>query len=146
MQNRVQYRQLLSELPSGQPPTLILIEGFEGALEPLSEQWTSEWKKPIQLITGWPTELKPDQVYLADFSANWSSIQLSEQKKLTSILVYGTFSRTALLKALTWRNAHILLEDSEATANQPLTSASTTDRVPSTSFAYLSSEFLGKKS
>ena len=142
IQNRAQIKKLILELTSNQPPILILIEGFNGVLASLAEQIEIEWKKSIHLINEWPTQTLPNHLYLGDFSTYWSSIQLSEQKKFTSILIFGSVTKDAVQKAFSFRNAQILLED---THSDPVATGAS-DVVPSSSFAYMSSEFLGKAS
>jgi chemotaxis protein methyltransferase CheR len=147
LQDRKRLQELLKNSTGPQPATIVLMEGSESALPSLAAQWLKDTGKKVELIQAWPMALTPGQVYLGDFGKYWDAICASHREKRTSILIYGVLSEQSTLKISQWpkKSAQVLIEDStESTKNRAL-SATATDQVPATSFAYMSSEFLGLK-
>ncbi|MCK6595178.1 MAG: hypothetical protein L6Q33_08265, partial [Bacteriovoracaceae bacterium] len=66
--------------------------------------------------------------------------------KPCSMIVYGMMSKHMANDLLKWNNAHLLLEDlgKKEMAKHPLADVAA-DIVPPTSFAYMSTHFLGSK-
>jgi chemotaxis protein methyltransferase CheR len=127
---------------------VILMEGSESALPALAAQLRKDCGKNVELLAAADAALacKAGRIYLGDLGKLWDGLLSTYRKNRASLLVYGVLSKASTRKLAAWpkASAQILIEDlKEAQKNQTL-SQNANDQVPATSFAYMSSEFLGQ--
>jgi chemotaxis protein methyltransferase CheR len=126
------------ELTGPQPPTYLLVEGMENALDGLTKELQSavhgriEWKESIS------SKDKSDQVIVMDFKRGFDSLPKLYEGVPTSILIFGEVSKHSSQKLLTWSKAQFLLEDLGGKIGAQILTQVAADIVPITSFAYLS--------
>ena len=130
------------ELHGKQPPTLMLFEGQDNLLEAIKEDLSDKIRYPVEIVDTVDCKLEPGKVYLADFKKIFEDALNNNKTLKTSILVFGHCSKHSGEQLLEWDNAQLLLED---VGVESLLNEVATDFVPSTSFAYMSSEFLSRK-
>lgn len=148
LQDRQKLQAVLRGFLGPQPPTVVLMEGSETALPSLVTRLQKEIGKPVELFQpGGPTALKPGQVYVGDFGKVWDTVFSTYSKYRSSVLVYGLLSNASTSKLAAWPkgSGQILIEDIQGVANNAALLRLASDQVPATSFAYMSSEFLGLK-
>ena len=129
-----------------QPPTIVFLEGYGEVLEALVNEHRYKFKQRIHHLKEGTKKLDTDSIYFCDSRKMMKALQFDHSKKATSILCYGIISVWASQELSFWRMSHIVLEDYGHGENirHPLYGKAS-DIVPSTSFYYLSHQFLGKK-
>jgi chemotaxis protein methyltransferase CheR len=137
---------------SGEPPTLILIEGSPQAMASFNGEISKLTSRSTLLLDKLPDggTLKADQIYCADFKTVFADLHTAHAKTPTSLLVLGEVSQHAAREIQAWRagqkgnRAQLVLEDLGGNQGCKALMASASDVVPATSFIYLSCEFLCK--
>ncbi len=129
--------QTLKELQSPQPPTMVLFVGHDMALPHLTGKLQSLLHKAVHAWDGTHTP-KANEVYTAFFDAAFAGLKEKCKDRQTALLILGDKSTTTLDQIARWTGAYTLVED---TANASFHGS---DRVPLTSFAYMSTVHLSK--
>lgn len=144
MSDKKRINEFIKELGSNQPPTLVIVE----AKNLDAKHIQNDFNFAHVYISEKPKEaLKANKIYIAS-SENFNTIIDSKTKNIpTSILIFGETSRQNIDFFKNWDSAQILAEDlgPKRNSQNPLLSMNS-DIVPTTSFAYMSCEFLGRKS
>lgn len=130
-------QQTLKELQGPQPATMILFVGHDMALPHLTGKIQSLLHRNIQTWDG-ITAPKANEIYTSFFDTSFGSLKDKCQDRQTAMLVLGDKPKKVLDQLTRWSNAYTLAED---IAN---TSFLANDRVPLTSFAYMSTVHLSK--
>lgn len=145
LSDRERVLSTLKEFESkGQPPTYLVVEGSEGALEEFAKKLSFQSGKNISYIDKFEAQQnKSDQYFICDYKKIFGELKQKLPAPQTSIMVYGDPSKDAVQKILLWKDGQILVEDRGQGTKSPF-SLRATDIVPATSFAYMSTEFLGK--
>jgi len=140
-------KRFFNEMTSSEPGTIIFFEGQKDILENLIKTKMSDFKNKVQMYSDNVGEIKPGEIYLADFTSQFPNIILRYGSKKTSILVFGMTSKKVSDCILKWRNAQVLIEDCGAENNEKSSlKLKSQDCVPTTSFHYMSSVYLGGES
>ena len=134
--------KFFGELHDKQPPTVMFFEGQDNILQALSEDMKSKLKYKLEVIDVMPASFSPDTIYLADFKKLYDSVCIKNKSKPTSWVIFGKTSKHASEKILEWDNGHLLVEDLNYKCELTEVAA---DVVPTTSFAYMSCDWLSKK-
>ncbi len=134
--------KFFGELEGDQPPTIMFFEGQDNILMALKDEWSKKIKFDVEVIDDASGEFKKNVVYITDFKKTYDDLCSAHKSKPSSFLVFGKTSKHAGEKILEWDNAHLLVEDINYVCEL---SEIATDVVPTTSFAYMSCEFLSKK-
>jgi len=142
LSDKDKIQTIIKEVGANQPPTFILLDGAKDTLQGFAQGFNFKNKT----IGSWPSQvLNPDDIFVAD-AKQFSSYFSSKVKEIpASVLVMGSISPNLKSVLEKWKKAQILLEDLGLEGNlqspfKPLAS----DIVPTTSFAYMSTEFLSK--
>jgi chemotaxis protein methyltransferase CheR len=130
-----------NELEGSQPPTIMFFEGQGELIEAYGEDLKTEIKHQIHYLDDASIEMQPGHIYLADFKEHYDLILKRFETRKTSIIIFGKCSQHASNKVLEWGNAQLLVEDLGVECE--MTDVAT-DVVPTTSFAYMSTEYLSK--
>lgn len=133
---------VINELGRNQPQTFIFLD----AKNIQESQLAKDFPFNCKIISAWPERGSIDSFYLAEANAMLDKISIQTKSTPVSILVFGEVSQKLELLLKDWKTCQILLEDLGSKRNQKhgfkhLAS----DTVPTTSFAYMSCEFLGRK-
>lgn len=138
-------KKMMAEFVQPQPPTLILFEGHGEIVEAYSKEMAKEFTKKVSYVDS-AIEFKENEIYFGDFKKVYPQLLDKNAKKPCSMIVYGMMSKHMANDLLKWNNAHLLLEDlgKKEMAKHPLADVAA-DIVPPTSFAYMSTHFLGSK-
>lgn len=129
--------------PRNQPPTYLLVEGSEGALEEIAKKISFQSGKKIEYKEAYESNKKVDQYFLCDFKKFYAPLKNDFPGSQLSIMVYGDPSKDSIQKLSSWSGAQLLVEDRGQGVKTPF-AVRATDIVPATSFAYMSTEYLGK--
>lgn len=135
-----------NEMPSPQPPTVVVMEGATGIFPAIKQVIETASPKKVELLDGSPQNIKPEMFYLADFKASFDALKRDHASRPCSIIVLGDISRDVSIKIRSWTNAHLIMEDidREMSANHKEVLKTAKYFVPFTSIAYHSNEFLSK--
>lgn len=130
-------QQTLKELQGQQPATMVLFVGHDMALPHLTGKIQSLLHRTIQT---WDevTTPKANEIYTSFFDTSFVRLKDKCQDRQTALLVLGDKPQKVLDQLVCWSNAYTLAED--GTNSTFLAS----DRVPLTSFAYMSTVHLSK--
>ncbi|NUM87842.1 MAG: response regulator [Bdellovibrionales bacterium] len=147
--DRARVGSFLKDLgATGQPPCVLLVEGGADGAHLVAKQGSVEWGRGIVDVdsaarSGTLPDLKAGGTYVASLGAV-EALRGALSGRAVSALVFGVASKQAAeaVVALSAAGAsfHLLVEGVE---DSPLNDAAD-DVVPATSFAYMSSEALGK--
>lgn len=132
------------EVKNPQPPTLILVEGMGNALPSFAQKLENIITRRVTVAGASLAPLAAGDIQIADASKHLSEAKKLGDGKVVSILVYGDVSKNFGDKILTWSGAQLLVEDRGQGVNGHVLGEAATDIVPYTSFAYMSSQYLGK--
>ncbi|OUR96459.1 hypothetical protein A9Q84_08905 [Halobacteriovorax marinus] len=130
------------ELHGKQPPTLMLFEGQDNLLLAIQDELADKIRYPVEIVDSVDKKFETGIVYLADFKKVFKEAHKHHHDSKTSVMVFGQCSKHGGDQLLEWGEAQLLLED--VGVNSSLCEVAT-DIVPTTSFAYMSSEFLSRK-
>jgi len=130
-----------NELQGSQPPTIMFFEGQGELVEAYGKDLKSSIKHAVHYVDDPTIDFLPGHIYLADFKEYYDSILKRFETRKSSILIFGKCSQHASNKVLEWGNAQLLVEDLGVECD--MTDVAT-DVVPTTSFAYMSTEYLSK--
>lgn len=138
-------KRMMSEFVGTQPPTVVLFEGHGEIVEAFTKEAAKEFTKKVSYIES-SNDLKENEIYFADFKKMYGTLLKDHGKKPCSMIVYGMVSKHMGQDILKWEEAHLLLEDlgKKEMVKHPLQEVAF-DIVPPTSFAYMSTNFLGSK-
>lgn len=138
-------KKMMGEYQGHQPPTVVLFEGHGEIVEAFTKESAKEFSKKVTYVET-VNDLKENEIYFADFKKVYPSLLKDHGKKPCSMIVYGMVSKHMGQDILKWDQAHLLLEDlgKKEMAKHPLQEVAF-DIVPPTSFAYMSTNFLGSK-
>lgn len=133
--------RFFNELQGSQPPTIMFFEGQGELLQSYGDDLKTGIKHQIHYLDDSSVEFIPGHIYLADFKEHYDTILKRFETRKSSIIIFGKCSQHASTKVLEWGNAQLLVEDLGVDCE--MTDVAT-DVVPTTSFAYMSSEYLSK--
>ena len=140
---------LLAELSGPQPASIVFIEGAENALFLFAKELGGASSTTVSVVGDDITPLESGKIYVADFKKCFARTQKRYVPLRASFLIYGEISKHASAAVAEWvasskvsSGASLLLEDLGARNSDLMTVAA--DIVPSTSFAYMSSQYLGQ--
>jgi chemotaxis protein methyltransferase CheR len=124
------------------PPTFILFDTKNVHDSVL----TKDLPFVCKTITQWPDKSSVDNLFVAEASTMLGKITTLAKTLPVSILVFGEVSTTLEPLIKDWKSSQVLLEDLGSKRNiKNVLKHLAHDTVPATSFAYMSSEFLGRK-
>ncbi|WP_127714644.1 CheR family methyltransferase [Halobacteriovorax sp. HLS] len=129
------------ELHGKQPATLMLFEGQDNLLAAIQEELSDKLRFPVEILDSVDAKLEPGKVYLADFKKAFKPAYEQHKDQKSSILVFGQCSSHSAEQLLEWSDAQLLIEDVGVSSSL---NEVATDIVPTTSFAYMSSEYLSR--
>ncbi len=143
LSSRTKLKAFFKDLKGSQPHSILFIEGAKDALTAFAEVLSSETGRIINYSKNIPSELKSNEITILDFS---SSVQKLWEKygkgRKISVIVFGDVSQRVSEKLLLFQNSQLLLEDLGSGMGAKALMEIASDVVPTTSFAYLSTEFL----
>lgn len=142
MPDQKKVEKFFRELNGKQPPTVMFFEGQDNILEAIRSEIRGKIRPSVEMLDTIPENLNCNTVYLADFQKMYEKVLSKFVERKTSVIVFGKCSKHAGEKILNWSNAQLLVEDMNH--RDELTDVAT-DVVPSTSFAYMSAEYLSRK-
>ncbi len=127
------------------PPILILFDEANFLIPELAEKWAKRLGSPI---SQWQASSKftENSIFVASMSQFMESSIKGTEKWNKAVAIYEGVPRSAQVKLRRLRNAEFLLEEFEGRADKDSPLSSKADIVPATSFAYLATEILNKKS
>jgi chemotaxis protein methyltransferase CheR len=142
---RKKLKAFLNDLHGTLPHCVLLVEGAEAALPHFAELLSKETGKKIVYSSQVPTELKPNEFTILDLASSAQKLwETQAKKKKTSVLVFGDVSKGGAEKLLSFEGAQLILEDLGSGKGSKALMDVANDVGPSTSFAYLSTEFLSE--
>ena len=142
MGDRKKLQAFFSESKGTQPATVILFEGCEATISAFVKASNHSFGGRLVAIEKDLPALIPGKIYVADFGKFFSSIKEKYHSKRTSILLYGQATGNVTQGLLSWGPAQLLLEDLGKLSRAYGLCEVATDRMPATSFAYCSTEYL----
>ncbi|MBS1962544.1 MAG: response regulator [Bdellovibrionales bacterium] len=136
--------EFLGSMPASRTPTLILVDGGGSALASVAQ--SLEGRMGGATVRHHASLFRAEdapigRVIVGEFQALYESARNTFGSRRASILVFGRPTAPVTDRLGRWKDAQILVEDTGP--GTPTVAAS--DRVPVTSFAYMSSDFLGRK-
>lgn len=137
--DHLKLKAFFNELRGPQPPTLIFFEGAGAGMSVIEKNMGTSLGKKITLIESESAPLSPDQIYVADLGKLLAPIKDKLKNKRVSILVFGELSQQGLRKLSPLNGAQLLVEETQS--RNTLTDLAT-DIVPTSSFSYLSHQYL----
>lgn len=141
--DRKKLQSFLKELSGEQPPTVIFFQRAESILAEFAADMSVLSGRKVHVLAAGQTNLLRNQIYIGDFETNFSPLKSHMSKRKCSACVFGRVSDIMMAGLRDWRPGQILLEDLggllPSSAHLP-----SSDTVPVTSFAYMSSDFLGR--
>lgn len=147
LSDRDRLRNFLRDLPEGQPPTVLLIEGAGAGLLALNKALTGKiGSKTIQAPEDIKTaSFKKDHVYLGEMKDFFSKYK-SANYIATSIIAFSPVSEKMAKSVQTWGAKHVLVEDRGASHELDNLRKCATDIIPITGFSYHAHQhFIEKK-
>jgi hypothetical protein len=143
LQDKKRFVDLCRELPGKQTATLILMEGCTNLLPALAKELQTSIGRTISFVEDLTkTKLLDDHLYLAD-SSSFSTTSVSQFRDF-SVLIFGNLSQRTAEKFLKLPKSQILLEDVGSGGGYSWLAPKATDRVPSTSFVYMTTEYFSR--
>jgi chemotaxis protein methyltransferase CheR len=134
---------LVNEFGVSQIATFILLD----AKNIQEHQLSKDLPLKCELISNWPSQINKDGFYIAEANSMLNKISKHFKDLQTSIMIFGEISTKLEPLIKEWQTRQILIEDLGTKRNgKNHLKAIANDVVPATSFAYMSSEYLGKKS
>lgn len=143
LSDRDKLKSFFQDLSGNQPPTIIFVEGADATLRAFSEKSYDYLGKTTNYLDNEPANLYADEVFLADFS-NFDRICAKYKTRKTSIIVFGETTKAVQEKLASWKPAQVLLEDLKSRKGNQA-SRYATDITPTTSFGYMSCDYLKEK-
>jgi len=145
LSSRTKLKAFFNSLSGSQPHSVLFIEGAKDALPALAQILSQEIGRKINFTDKLPPALLADEITLVDFSSQAENLwENFGKKRKTSILVFGDVSSSGAEKILLFQNAQLVLEDMGSGKGAKALMDVASDVVPSTSFGYLSSEYLSQ--
>jgi chemotaxis protein methyltransferase CheR len=142
MSDKKRISSVVNELGRNQPPTFILLDA-KTIQEP---QLAKDFPFNCTLIGEWPDDCRVDSIYIAEANSVIGKISTKARGLPASFMVFGEVSPKLDLLMKEWKISQVLLEDLGTKRNQKNgLKYLASDVVPATSFAYMSSEYLGRK-
>ena len=130
--------QTIKSFKGDQPPTFFILEGNEAYLDMIS----NEVDVTSEVLNG-QNDFRSNTLYICDFATHSSVLMQKVSGRKSSICVFGLCTNKIVDFINTFDSSQLLLEDVEGISNELRSIA--VDTFPWTSFAHLSTEFLGKK-
>ena len=132
--------KFFGECASKEPATIIFSEGQDNLLKGFKDNLKTKYS--VDILDTVPAKLDESKIYLSDFGKNFDTVSKNFANYEVSVIVFGTVSKLVIPKLLSWKNLHLLAEDTGALDSELRELAA--DVVPFTSFAYMSNVFFAK--
>lgn len=136
-------KQRLSDFFQGtghnQPPTVVLIEGSPHALPEFAKSLRAQFVEAV------PSLERADQVFVMDSKTLGESVVNKYKDRPASFLIFGEPSKRTVHLTTLFKTVQVLSEDLGGRNTKNPLKASASDIVPVTSYAYMSSEYLGRQ-
>lgn len=139
LSERKKVSSVMKAFQGTQPPVVLLFDTSVDTLPAIAEALSAELGKSVGILNlENQAELQKDTIWIGSFKSSFDSMRTLFSKRRCSILVTHEVSEKSAEKCFTWMSSQVLIEENAA----PSTSSSQKDRVPLTSFAAMSHEFL----
>lgn len=128
-------------------PVMILIEGAPGALTKLSGKFETQSGSKVQVLEkDASVAVLPSGVLLGDFHDCFAKLAEIRKSAPLSVFVFGQVSKAAQFQLSSLKNCQILIEDTNPKIwkDSDTLAQNATDKMPWTSFVYMSGEYFLK--
>ncbi len=140
--DRNRLKAFAKELTGDQPPTVVLVEGSDAALEHFVSEFGKEVPIAVKHLKTGQEPLAKNTMYFGDFKTCFDGLKDKWKVAPTVILVYGESTQVVSRRVPEWSSAFLIVEDLGAKSSGLKEVAA--DIVPVTSFAYNSCKYLSE--
>ncbi len=140
--DQAKLKQILAGFQNYEPPVAILLEGGGEILNSLAQELSRKYNVSIIAPESMDRKIRPGQIMLFDLKNVLGTLKDIHRDDKLSVLIPGLLSKKSLELLTGLRPGQVVVSDSASPETLKPIQALITDRVPITSFYYLSLEYL----